>query len=340
MKKVLIFFGLLGIGVAVFVYVVQQTGFSNIVALLAQVTILQLLLFFAVSIVNFSLFTFRWWLILRSHGHYISFLMLLFYRMVGFSVSYLTPVAQSGGEPFRIYFLNERHKISLKESASSVVIDKVFEVSALLFFIGCGIAYVIFKGFFPPKMEIFLVVFLVAAVCMMFMFYKRALDGTGFFSVIFRFLRLSKIKRIAHLEDKIVHTEHFISRFFKDSSCITVPICIIISIVTVSVSILEHYLLTRFLGLNLNFSTVFLISTLPSIAYVIPVPGGFGILEGGHSTVFSLLALSPVVAIALVMLIRVRDLLIVFFGLLFASHHGLWLLIKSDAAKEIRKMLK
>ena len=340
MKKVLIFFGLLSLGVAVFVYVIAQTGLENILEMLTKVTILQVALYLTVSLVNFSFFTIRWWLILRSHGHKVPFRMLYFYRMVGYSVSYLTPVAQSGGEPFRIYFLNERHKISLKESASSVVIDKVFEISALLFFIGCGIFYVIFKGFFPPKMEIILLLFLLIALYLLYIFYKKTLNNSGFFSSIFRFFRLSKIGKIKHLEAKIIHTERFISKFFNKSPRYMVPLCVALSILTVSVTVFEHWLLTTFLGLNLPLSAVFLIATLPSIAYIIPVPGGFGLLEGGQSSVFALLALNPVIAVALVLLIRVRDLLFVIIGLIFASHHGLWLLVKSDAAKEIRKMMR
>lgn len=340
MKKVIIFLTLLIFGIILFVYVVQQTGISNILLVLSRVTLWQIGLYFFISIVNFILLNFRWWIILRSHGHTVPFWPLFFYRMVGYSVSYLTPVAQAGGEPFRIYFLNERNKISLKESASSVVIDKVFEISALLFFIGCGVTYVVFKGLFSPKMEIFLVLFLIVALVLMILFYKRAVNERGFFSSIFRFFRLSKIKRISHLEEKIVHTEHFISKFFRSSSRHVLPLCVFLSVVTISVTILEHYVLTLFLGLNLSFSSIFLISTLPSIAYIIPVPGGFGFLEGGHSTVFSMLALSPVVAVALVMLIRLRDFLFVSIGLLFASHHGFWLLVKSELVSEVKKLFK
>ncbi len=340
MKKVLIFFGLLSLGITVFIYVIAQTGLENILEMLAKVTVLQIVFYLTISLVNFSFFVIRWWLILRSHGHRVPFYMLYFYRMVGYSVSYLTPVAQSGGEPFRIYFLNERHKISLKESASSVVIDKVFEMSALLFFIGGGVFYTVLKGFFSLKMEIVLVLFIFIALYFLYIFYKKTLDNSGFFSSIFRFFRLSKIGRIKHFEAKIIHTERFISKFFNKSPGYVVPLCVFLSVLTVGVTIFEHWLLTTFFGLNLSFSSIFLITVLPSIAYIVPIPGGFGLLEGGHSSVFTLLALNPVIAVALVLLIRARDLFFVITGLIFGAHHGLWLLVKSEAAKKIRKMIR
>jgi uncharacterized protein (TIRG00374 family) len=260
--------------------------------------------------------------------------------MVGYSVSYLTPVAQAGGEPFRIYFLNDRDKISIKESTSSVVIDKVFELATLLVFIGSGALYVLVKGILPPKMEFILLAFLILSIYTLYIFFKKTLDGSGFFSFLFRFFRFSKIKRIAHWEEKIIHTEHFISKFFQESPKSTVPLCILVSLLTVAVIMFEHWILTVFLGLNFSFSGVFLIATLPSLAYILPVPGGFGLLEGGHSSIFAFLGYHPALAVALVFLIRIRDLFFVLLGLLYAMHQGISMLLTSGGAQELKELMK
>jgi uncharacterized protein (TIRG00374 family) len=340
MRKALVFFLLLLVGIAVFAYVIYQTGISNITDALVRVTVLQMILFFSVSLLNFAFLTFRWWIVLISHGHSVSFWFLFFSRMVGYSVSYLTPVAQVGGEPFRIYLLNERKGVSLKESASSVIIDKIFEIASLLFFLGCGVFIILLRGFLSPKTEVLLVLLLVVSVFLLFHFFVRIVNGAGYFSSLFRFFRLSKIRRIAHLEEKIVHTEHFISHFFKNSKFFVLPVCIGISAVCMSITVLEHYMLAQFLGISMSFLTLFLIATLPTIAYILPVPGGFGMLEGGYSSVFMLLGFQPAAAIAMVLLIRMRDLLFVLIGLLSASHHGFWLLIKSRSAKKVFHMLR
>lgn len=341
MKKTLLILGLLLLGIALFVYVVHDTGLNNILNILLRVTFFQMLLYFCLSLGNFCLYVLRWWLVLYSHGHKVPFIKLFFYRMVGYSVSYLTPFAQAGGEPFRIYFLNDQHNVDLKESTSSVVIDKVFELSALVFFIICGFVYVLVKGFLPPQMEIVIFIFLFGSLYLLFLFYRKTLDGSGFFSSIFKLLRFHKIKKIAHLEEKIIHTEHFIAKFFQDSPKYILPCCVTLSVLMVSTIILEHWLLAKFLGVTLSFSQAFLVSTLPSISYIIPIPGGFGVLEGMHSYLFAFLGYPTFVAVALVLLMRMRDLFFVFIGLIYSVVYGCLALFKNGGGvQEIKRIIR
>jgi hypothetical protein len=62
----------------------------------------------ALNVLIFSLFSSRWWLILRAQGHPQPYLALSGYRLAAFGVTYFTPGTQLGGEPLQIYLLQRR----------------------------------------------------------------------------------------------------------------------------------------------------------------------------------------------------------------------------------------
>ena len=82
------------------------------------------------------------------------------------------------------------------------------------------------------------------------------------------------------------------------------------------------------MGVKLTFFQTFLASTIPYIAYVVPIPGGLGLLEGGHAAVFAALGVN-INAFVLVFIIRMRDLVFVLAGLVHASKRSLTLLKES-----------
>lgn len=81
------------------------------------------------------------------------------------------------------------------------------------------------------------------------------------------------------------------------------------------------------MGVNLSFTQAFLSSTIPYFALLLPVPGGLGILESGHTAVFLLLGVS-INAFAFVFIIRLRDFIFILFGLIRGWHRGLKIMKK------------
>src|SRR6266508_2581710 len=81
----------------------------------------------------------------------------------------------------------------------------------------------------------------------------------------------------------------------------------------------EYALIASFLGIKLHGWQTLAAWTTSSLAFLVPLPCGWGALESSH--VFSLGAfeISAALAIGVTLLIRARDLLIVGLGLAFAS---------------------
>ena len=173
------------------------------------------ILFSLVSLVNFHIFSWRWSKIIHAGmpKKVVSLLKVNMYRFVGYAVSYLTPFAQLGGEPIRMYFL-EKHGITRKEALSSVLIDKLFEAGVQLVFVIIAIVIVLTSGEHLPSegltnpTMVLLSILIVAYLWM-------TIWGKGFFTQIFRWLQFHRFKRIAHVEEKLARTEEVIRKFFR-----------------------------------------------------------------------------------------------------------------------------
>ena len=316
------------LGIILFISVIANTGFDSIVASLEKFSLINFIFLLLLSMANFALFTLRWDVILRHHHTKtrIPFYRLFLHRMAGYAVNYLTPSMQTGSEPVRIYFLQD-DGVDTKDAVSSCVIDKVFEYTALILFIFSGIAVSLIDGsIFSGKVEIMLGAVIIIFAGIIFWFYYSTIKKIGFFSSIFRFLRLNKIKRIAHYERGIIHVENQMAHFYTHHIRKFI-ILLILSLATVFFMVLEHYLVARFMGVKLTFLQSFLSATIPGFSYLLPIPGALGALEGSHAAIFTILGVSINVFV-FVLILRLRDLVFILIGLAHASGHGIQMIYK------------
>jgi len=331
-RRTFFFLLFLGIGIALFVSLIFQTGFDAITESLSKFSLINFIILLVLSLFNFALFTLRWDMIIKHYNKgnkkiNIPFYRLFLHRMSAFTVSYLTPSATSGGEPVRIFFLNEEGMTG-KDAVSTVVIDKVFEYTALILFILSGVAVSMINGaLFPGNMEAILAITMVICGSLVFWFYYSTLKGIGFFSSILKVTRLDKIKKIRKWEKSIILLEKKMASFYTQNIKRFV-LLMIISFLTVLFIILEHFLVAYFMGVNLTFIQSFLSATIPGISYILPVPGAIGALEGSHGMIFALLGVS-INAFVFVLILRLRDLVFIIIGLVHASQHGMRMIYKS-----------
>lgn len=326
MKRTLFFIFLLALGGVFFITVIIKTGIGEIWYTLQQFKLLHFFIFLFLSLLNFMLYTFRWHIILsKLQKSKISFLKLFMHRMSGFAISYITPTAQTGGEPLRVMLL-QKDGISSKTSTSSVIIDKGLEFATLFIFISIGMSIALIDGSLSNTLKIVFFCLLVILISLIFWFYFSSLKNIGFFSSILRAFRLNKFKKVQTFEEKVIEIEQEMTSFYKKHSR-SFFLLIFISIIITSFLLLEHWLVAKFMGVSLSFTQTFLVSTIPYIAFMIPIPGGIGLLEGGHSAMFALLGIS-INAFVLVFIIRIRDLFFVFIGLIHASKNAVQMLKK------------
>lgn len=328
-KRLMIFSFFLLLGIALFVALIIKTGIAETWQTLRQFSLFNFLIILALSLLNFCLYVLRWDIILKHiHGYdkKLTFSKLFLHRMSGFALSYIIPSAQTGGEPMRILLL-QHEGVATRSATSSVIIDKALEFAALFVFIGAGILLAVIDGSLPGKTEFLLIAVLIVLAAVIFLFYFCSVKNIGFFSSILKFFHLDRSKRFQNLINKITDVEHQMSFFYKKHGS-TFLLLILISLVISAFLLLEHYLIARFMGVNLTFFQTFLVSTIPYLAFLVPIPGGLGLLEGGTAAIFALLGVN-INAFVLVLIIRIRDVVFVLIGLTHASKQGIKMLKKS-----------
>lgn len=331
-KKTLVFIFFLLLGIGLFSYSVYHAGIGNIINVIKEFSLVKFLILVGLSFLNFYLYSLRWELIVKAIFPEKKVKSSTFFwdRMAGYALSYVTPSAQLGGEPLRIMLLEEAG-IPRKVGVSSTIIDKALEISALIVFISVGILVAIFDQRLDYTSKGVLGIVALIMMFLVFWFYFTSIKNIGFFSSIFRALHLRKIKRISHLESKLSEFEKEMNKFYKEHPKVLYRL-LVISAFTLAFLLVEHFIVAWFMGVRLTFLQVFLASTIPYIAYMMPIPGGFGALEGGHAAVFAILGV-PINAVAFVFIIRLRDFIFVLLGLIRGWHKG-FNIVKKEFKKD------
>lgn len=336
-RRTFIFLFFLITGLGLFMTILFDTGLEAIADSLYSFSLVNFIFLVFISLLNFCLFTLRWSMIIRHHEkeNRIPFYRLFLHRMTGYAVSYLTPAAQTGGEPVKVFLLQEEG-IKTRNAVSSVIIDKVFEYTALFIFILSGVVVAIVEGsMFAGKVELILGGIILVFTLLIAWFYYSTIKEIGFFSSLFRFARLNRIKRIARYEQSIIRVENQMALFYKHHVG-KFAFLMFISFVMVFFMVFEHYIVARFLGVHLSFLQSFLTATIPGISYIIPVPGALGMLEGSHAAIFTILGVSINVFV-FVLIIRLRDLVFIAIGLIHASQHGLQMIYRNIIRGKVPK---
>lgn len=327
-KKISLLVISLVFGLSLFGYTIYTSGWDNIVFTLKQFSLLKFLFFVLISFVNFYLYSLRWELIVKAIFPEKKIKSLTFFldRMAGFAVSYVTPVAQMGGEPLRLMLLEEEG-VPRKVAASSIVIDKGFEIATLIIFISSGILVSIFEPGLSAESKVVFGIIGAIMLAAVFLFYYTSLKNRGFLTSIYRFLHLKKIKRLEQLESRIEKFEEETNKFYSQHPKVLMKL-ILISLITIVIIVAEHWLVAHFMGGDLTFVQTFLISTIPYISYLLPIPGGLGVMESTNAALFSLQGIT-INAFAFIFLIRLRDLIFVMIGLVRGSHKA-WSMMKKE----------
>jgi len=240
-------------------------------------------------------------------------------RLAGFSVNYLTPAAQVGGEPVRIAMLNA-DGVPMKEATSSVLLDITFELTAYVAFILAGVVMA-FTGDLVSGYSLWLILAGVGLMLSFLMTVLHALSrGKDIMYRTFNYIGLNKIKSLASFGEDLRQTEKMMTRFLNHDYSLIFLVGVL-SFFMLAFRVFEMYFIAHFLGFDLNFAQSFLIATLPGFALLLPIPAGVGVFEGSFAGIFALLGV-PVSAVAFALVIRGRDLLFIVTGALYLISKG------------------
>lgn len=318
------------IGISLLIALILHEGVGNIIAHIQQFGLWPFVGFVAISLVNFVLYSWRWQIILhrqvKEKRHKLSLWKMYWHRMAGYAVGYLTPLNQAGGEPVRVALLCA-DGVPSQSAVASATLDIAFELCSYVVFIAVGVIFTLIGHQGGTQTLILMGIGLAIAFSLLLSFFIALARGKRITQPLFHHLGLDRIKKIRGIEQWLEQTEDLMRGFFAHGKGIVFGISLL-SMAMVCFRVVETFYIAWGFGVSLNFAQAFLISSLPGLALLLPVPGGLGIFEGGFAAVFAALGVS-LNPIAFSLIIRLRDIVFIGFGVTHMLRTGTsWVFFK------------
>jgi glycosyltransferase 2 family protein len=296
--------------------------------LLGRLTGGRLALLLAVNLFFFAVLAGRWTWILHGLGERlpaVSLLRLAASRLAGFSVSYLTPGPQFGGEPVQLALARRWTGLSWERGSASLILDRSFELAGNFAFLGVGAAAMSAVPAIAARMRGPVVLFLPALLALVPVVYLAAVfAGRRPLCALAAHLpsrwrarpwhaRLSAFLRAS--EDEV--------RAYGRRPLLALGQALLTSGAAWTLSVLEQWLVLRFLGLPCTVAQTLVLQAGVKLAMLLPLPGALGALEAAQRTVLGWMGYAPEGALALSIYVRARDLAFALAGLLVLAAGGL-----------------
>lgn len=308
---------MMGAVVVLFVWAWRDVSPAAVLAAIGLWGWSQWMIFAAVNLIILGAMCWRWWLILQRMGHPVGFAALVRYRMAANTVSYITPGPQFGGEPLQVLCLATRHGIPRESAAASVAVDRLAELMGNLLFLSlCGL-------FVLPPLMTDIPSLIAAATMMMLMVLAVGLllrgvargaaplsrlagwavqwsRWTGRHADLVAFLQTGERRAAAILTDRL-------PGWYAG-----------IGLVQWLAFLAELWLIYVFVGFAMSAGDLLTMGVAARLAFLLPLPGGLGALEAGQMLALISLGGDPSLAAAACAIMRLRDLVLISVGAVWA----------------------
>lgn len=314
------------VGAAIFVLMVYEIGWTEIIGIVKQLRWWELAFIVVTFFLYLSTVTLAFRRVLRALGYKVSFKKIYPLQCVKFSIGYITPFMNTGGEPLLIYLLLKRERVPVSQTTSAAIIERVMRMTQALIFIAIGL----FVALFTIKMSWWsypIMLFVFGFLCWaLWAYYAKSLDGTGFFEYMIPKMRLSNLKILKHPSASSIiknidqTTCKFIRKYpvdFWNAFCFTMG--------STAIMVLQYYFIMEFLGINPNMLTVVIVYATINAISLIPIPAGLGTYEVGAAAVFAAQGLKAGTGLVFSLVMRVAYIIATIPGLALLPYFGLTL---------------
>lgn len=322
----------LAIGVIAFLYIVNSYSFDEVFTPFRNASLWAIGGFILASFLITVVLTKRWQTVNKALGIDVPFWDLYLYRFAGYCISYITPGPRVGGEPVMASLLKKRG-VDYTKSLSAMVIDKTIDAAmvGIVFIIG---VLVLLVGFaLPDSVKNGMILAAIIFASLIGYFFYRVINGKQVLGSLFRVFRLHTIHRLKRFEQKLLAFEKVMIRFYtrKKRSFLNV---VLWELLLFPLMWLEYTSAMGILGIGIDAMGVFLLVTLTAAAMLLPIPAALGSMEAGQISALAAKSIKTSLGLSLAIIIRIRDLIYVFFGFLLLFYFGF------DIRKVVKKMFR
>jgi glycosyltransferase 2 family protein len=320
-------------------WALRGIAIQEVASILRSIRFEALLVLAFLNIAIALLFSIRWWLALRALDHPVPYLKLSAYRLAGFGVTYFTPGPQFGGEPVQVNLLKQRRGIPGPVSVTSVMVDKLLELSANFSFMLAGVIWMVMAGF-AGKLPAVHIITLAGILVALPLVYLLALwrGATPLGSILGRFI--SENCQISTIE-KLLHTASS-AEFQAMRLCRGQPaqilLALFLSVIIWFLMIYEYWLVVNLLGFAMSLTQTMVALTAARLAFLLPMPAGLGSLEASQVLAMNALGFDPALGIGVSLVIRTRDVLFAVTGLALLGHLSRARTVKTQASQAVGQL--
>lgn len=262
----------------------------------------------------------RWWFLLWGFGYKLPFWRTVRYRATIYTLSYVVPGPQLGGEVLQIYYPAKNHRVPTAASITAATVDKSLEFLGNFSFIIVGVIVMlvgqrVVSGADLYAMVVVSALMLIPAVVLVFV-----ARGRHPLSALVRGARrvipaparswlrrtFPSLPNLEHMYTTVFHSEELMAWLWthRKSSILMALVLTVIALILVA---LDFWMVAEAIGLGLTKTQTIGTMVMVYFAYLLPVPGGLGAIEAAVVLSFNTFGYSTAQALSVALIMRVRD---------------------------------
>ena len=296
-------------GSAIFGYLVTRIGVARLLADTVRTGWLFVpivLLYGVVCACNAG----AWWLSMADEASRPPFWRAYAITVAGFSLNFITPMVNVGGEPFKIAAVAPW--LGLRRAAGSVVLYQMLHtLGMLLSFLTAVVLGALLLPPHPAILASLVLAFVVLAALVLLLVTGHRRGGLeGLLDLLHRLPLLDRVARrlepkratLAQMDEQITALYHRHPRRFVQA--------VALEYLSRSIFMIEYLLIALGVGLTIDYAQAYVIGGLTSLVQnvIFVVPFEVGTKEGSLYLVFQLLGLDPALGVYTAIVSRLRDL--------------------------------
>ncbi len=328
LKRVIIFLVTLAIGLAAFSLMGGETHWSVVWSSLAKMRWWQGLVLFLLLLLSLMLTSLSWQVILEEEGKKVHSSSLLEILIIGFSLSYLTPLSLVGGEALKAYFVHEKLKINWKKGIVSIVLQEIINFLVLVLIMIAGLAvFFSFGGRVSKKLGFLSITILFLFLLFFFLLLLKSNQHKSLIKGLVRSVGLGQILETKRMQTLLSYEEETF-KFFNNRRRDFWKV-IWLSFFAYVVIFVQSFLLIYFLTNRWSPTAGLVAHVFSGISSFMLLPASLGSLEMLEGIAFQALGLSLTTALTFSLVWRGLRLIMCGVG----GGMFLWLMRKSGREK-------
>lgn len=304
-------------GLIIFAFLINDFGFEKILSNISQTGywfIPIILLWGIVYLIN----AWSWYIILDGEKQPINFAKVFAITLSGFAINYITPVANMGGEPYRILALKDF--IGLNKSVSSTILyTMIHYTSHFLFWLTAVVLLSVYSPLSGAVKIILSILTLILAALISF-FISRHKKG-----VLVSLLKMLKkipfiknhLKKFEAKEEIISNIDNEITDFYHERK-INFYTSLALDYLSRIIASVEFYFILKAVSIDISILDSIYISATSSLILniIFFMPMELGIREGSLILIMNGLKLGSGIGIYVGLVNRIREFFWIFIGLI------------------------